>query len=123
MMLRDEPNPSNARVIAALLAIATLCPPLAAAATARPPRLDLKVAPSDVAPAEPRPALPDEPDAKGTQPDAITEIDRGRHGETRGRVTAKTGTLDGFALGDGLLQDLLEDKTIPLFRVKVAPPF
>ena len=34
-----------------------------------------------------------------------------------------SGPLGKIGGGEGMLQDLLENKTIPLFRVRMAPPF
>ena len=47
----------------------------------------------------------------------VEEVDRVGRGEIPGRLSA------GSSGDGGVLEDLLEDNTIPLFRVRVKPPF
>jgi hypothetical protein len=98
----------------------------AAPAAARPQpdlaELDLKVRPADVATpkrpnlAEPLAPLP-APIPATTPSDVVEEVDRVGRGEIPSRLSA------GSSGEGGVLEDLLEDNTIPLFRVRMKPPF
>ena len=46
----------------------------------------------------------------------VEEVDRVGRGEIPSRLSAGSG-------GGGVLEELLEDNTIPLFRVRMKPPF
>jgi hypothetical protein len=100
--------------------------PLAARPQPKPQRMDLAVRPADVrlkppvVVLEPLSAL-EEPEVPGVAlADPVAEIDQVERTEIPDRRRAKS----GLQLGDnGLLQELLEDKTIPIFRVTVEPPF
>jgi hypothetical protein len=122
-MLRAKARPSAAQacVVMALFWVA-----LAAPAAARPQpdlaELDLRVRPADVAaPKRPKLAEPlapvSAPPASAMPPDVVEEVDRVGRGENPSR-------LSGGSSGDGgVLEELLEDNTIPLFRVRMKPPF
>jgi hypothetical protein len=119
--LPDQGN-SRWRVARAVCLTALLWAALAAPATARPQPpladLDLKVRPGDVkmpqspALAEPLPAT-----ARPAAPDLVEEVDRVERGDLPYRLSGRAGDEGG------ILEDLLEDKTIPLFRVRMKPPF
>jgi hypothetical protein len=98
----------------------------AAPAAARPQpnlaELDLKVRPADVAaPKRPKLAEPvapvSAPPASAVPPDVVEEVDRVGRGEIPSRLSA------GSSGDGGVLEELLEDNTIPLFRVRMKPPF
>jgi hypothetical protein len=99
-------------------------------AAAKPARdlstLDLSLSPGDVVPAAPPSApeagLPRAPYAQNT-PEVVREVDQVRRAGTPNRRESGGGPLGGLTGDDGVLQELLEDKTIPLFRVRVEPPF
>ena len=99
---------------------------LAAAAGARPQqpdlaKLDLRVRSADVAapkrPASAEPPAPAPALTSATRSDVVEEVDRAGRGEIPSRLSA------GSSGDGGVLEDLLEDNTIPLFRVRVKPPF
>jgi hypothetical protein len=98
----------------------------AAPAAARPQpdlaELDLEVRPADVAaPKRPKlaePAAPvSAPPASAIAPNIVEEVDRVGRGEIPSRLSA------GSSGDGGALEELLEDNTIPLFRVRMKPPF
>ena len=60
------------------------------------------------------PASP--PPTSATRSDVVEEVDRVGRGEIPSRLSAGSG-------GGGVLEELLEDNTIPLFRVRMKPPF
>lgn len=111
---------------AALLVIPLVIEPAVARPQPKPARLDLSVRPGDVLPM-PAASLPmlDEPkravEASMLAPtDPVGEIDQVRRTEIPDRRRAQS----GLEFGDSnLIQELLENKTIPLFRVTVEPPF
>lgn len=106
---------------AALAAVPALARPAADLS-----ELDLRLKPADVAP-PPAPLQPREPTDPPTRaqslPEVVSEVDQVRQSPTPNRRAPGTGPLDDLGGNDGLLQELLENKTIPLFRVRVAPPF
>jgi hypothetical protein len=53
----------------------------------------------------------------------VGAIDQAPVSETPNRHKAGTGTLENLAGDDELLKQLLEDKTIPLFRIRMQSPF
>ena len=117
---RVRRRPSAACVLMALSWTA-----LAAAAGARPQqpdlaKLDLRVRSADVAaPKRPESAEPPAPapaSTSATRSDVVEEVDRAGRGEIPSRLSA------GSSGDGGVLEDLLEDHTIPLFRVRVKPP-
>lgn len=90
----------------------------------KPQRIDLSVRPADVRLQRPVAVLEpvvEEPAIPGVGPaDPVAEVDRVARTEIPDRRRARS----GLQLGDsGLLQELLEDQTIPIFRVTVEPPF
>jgi hypothetical protein len=111
---------------AALLIIPVMIEPVDARPQPKPARLDLSVRPGDLRPM-PLASLPvlDEPkgavEAHMLAPtDPVAEIDQVRRTEIPDRRRAQS----GLEFGDSnLIQELLENKTIPLFRVTVEPPF
>ncbi len=88
--------------------------------------LDLRLQPSDVVSALP-PGLSDTPVPPRMHdqsvPEIVSDVDRVAETPTPNRRVAGTDALGDLSFGEGVLQDLLENKTIPLFRVRVAPPF
>jgi hypothetical protein len=90
--------------------------------------LDLDVRPGDfAAPKRPpfvTPAPAPAPDSAGSGtpvlPEVFDEVDRV---ERRDIPNGPRGTPLGSQAGDGFLEELIEGKTIPLFRVTVQPPF
>ena len=99
--------------------------PGSAATTRGMAGLDLRLRPGDVVLPPPEapaiePALP-APSAQSVS-EVVGEVDRVTEPETPNRHAADTGPL-GELVGDGLLKELLENKTIPLFRIRVEPPF
>jgi hypothetical protein len=114
------------RHFSAACALMALCwAAFAAPAAARPQpelaELDLRVRPTDVpAPKRPKlaePLAPAPASTSATRSDVVEEVDRVGRGEIPSRLSAGSG-------GDGgVLEELLEDNTIPLFRVRVKPPF
>ena len=116
-------RPSAARACA-LMALSWAALPAPAAARPQPDlaELDLRVRPADVAaPKRPKLAEPlapvSAPPASAMRPDVVEEVDRVGRGEIPSR-------LSGGSSGDGgVLEELLEDNTIPLFRVRMKPPF
>lgn len=111
---------------AALFVVPLVIEPADARPQPKPTRLDLSVRPADLRPM-PATSLPvlDEPEgaveASMLAPtDPVTEIDQVRRTEIPDRRRAQS----GLEFGDSnLIQELLENKTIPLFRVTVEPPF
>jgi len=87
--------------------------------------LDLRLKPADVAPPPPPPyrSVTGAPSADELAADGADMLDRGPQIQTPNRRKAGGGALDTFAGDDELLKRLLEDKTIPLFRIRVEPPF
>ncbi len=88
--------------------------------------MDLRLSPSDVAAAHP-PRLPGGPVAPRMHgqsvPEIVGEIDQVQRPETPNRLEAGAGPLGSLSADEGMLKELLENKTIPLFRVRMAPPF
>ena len=112
-------------VLVTVLALGqALALPLAARPQPKPVRMDLAVRPADVRLKPPvvvfEPAF-EEPEVPGVGPaNPVAEIDQVDRTEIPDRRRAKS----GLEIGDSdLLQELLEDKTIPIFRVTVEPPF
>jgi hypothetical protein len=86
--------------------------------------LDLRLDSTDVAPAPPPPFRsfttgPADESGNGS----VGAIDQAPVSETPNRHKAGTGTLDNLAGDAELLKQLLEDKTIPLFRIRMQSPF
>ena len=50
-------------------------------------------------------------------------MDQAQRAEPPKRRLPGSGPLDSVTGNQGVLKDLLENKTIPLFRVTVEPPF
>jgi hypothetical protein len=88
--------------------------------------LDLDVRPGDVAaPKRPpfvAPAPARDTAGSGTPvlPEVFEEVDRV---ERQDIPNGRRGTPLGSQAGDGFLEELIDGKTIPLFRVTVQPPF
>jgi hypothetical protein len=87
--------------------------------------LDLRLTPNDVAPPPPA-ALPNSPEPsvlhRQNVPEIVGEIDQVQRSDTPQKRTV-TGPLESLSGSQGVLKELLENKTIPLFRVSVPPPF
>ena len=99
--------------------------PGSAATTRGMAGLDLRLRPGDVVlPPPEAPAIELAVPAPSAQSvsEVVSEVDRVTEPETPNRHTTDTGPL-GELVGDGLLKELLENKTIPLFRIRVEPPF
>ena len=106
-------------VIWALPAVARSAPDLG--------QLDLTVRPADVAApprsilAEPLPPLAHPP--AGPMANPVDEIDKVEPNPTPNRGPSLLGPLGGLGGEEGgVLQELLENKTIPLFRVRMKSP-
>lgn len=93
-------------------------------------RVDLSVRPGDLKlPPTPKPMAPlvsTEPATAAGEPvyalsDQVEATDRVRRGEIPDRRRLQNGL--GIGPDSGLLAELLEDQTIPLFWVTVEPPF
>jgi hypothetical protein len=87
--------------------------------------MDLRLKPGDVAPAPPPPyrSVTGAPPVEELAMDVTGTRDQGPQVETPNRRKAGAGSLDSLAGDDEFLKQLLEDKTIPLFRIRVEPPF
>ena len=126
-----DPGWPVAGLIPALLVFATVWGLGNQPASARPApidQLDLTVRPTDVAAAKnPLPTLAPVTDASAgldTVASPVDEVDKVRPTVTPNRRTTTLGPL-GTLGGEegGVLQELLENKTIPLFRVRMESPF
>jgi hypothetical protein len=120
---RVDRRPSAARACA-LMALSWAAAAAPAAARPQPnlAELDLRVRPADVAaPKRPKLAEPlapaSPPPTSATPSDVVEEVDRVGRGEIPSRLSA------GSSGDGGVLEELLEDNTIPLFRVRMKPPF
>jgi len=110
---------------AALLAAGGTLPASARSAT-NLSTLDLQLQPRDVAPPELlESGIGDAPVSAGSQnlPEVVREVDQAQRTEPPKRRLPGSGPLDSVTGDQGVLKDLLENKTIPLFRVTVEPPF
>jgi hypothetical protein len=111
------------------LAASAVCLVLTAAESVRAAQdlygLDLRLKPADVAPppSPPYRSTTGAPSAEELAAVEASALDHGPQIQTPNRRKAGTGSLDTFAGDDELLKELLEDKTIPLFRIRVASPF
>jgi hypothetical protein len=88
--------------------------------------LDLSLEPTDVAPPQSSPTA-ELGSIRGrsaqTTSEIVGEVDRAKSNPTPTRMAPDLGPLSSLAGDEGLLKELLEDKTIPLFRIRVEPPF
>ena len=112
------------RVASAAVAVVSLLAAVPGHAVPKAGGLDLRLESTDVAPAPPPPFRsfttgPADEAANGS----VGAIDQAPVNETPNRRKAGTGTLDNLAGDDELLKQLLEDKTIPLFRIRMESPF
>lgn len=109
--------------LAALALGVALLPPQAAAARqkADAASLDLRLRPGDLRlPPLPSPRRPSGEEPPLDQPRSAAETDR----VERALIPQRHRGGELFLVGDGgFLEELLEDSTIPLFRVTVEPPF
>ena len=80
--------------------------------------LDLRLKPADVAPSPPPPfrSVTDAPSSDELETNDVATLDQAPQTETPNRRKTIAGDED-------LLRQLLENKTIPLFRIRVEPPF
>jgi hypothetical protein len=87
--------------------------------------LDLRLSPNDVAPPQP-PVLPGSPEPSALHrqniPEIVGEIDQVQRSDAPQKRTV-TGPLESLSGNQSVLKELLENRTIPLFRVSVPPPF
>lgn len=118
------------RLLAAMLTctagLLLASPAVMARSASGQPALDLRLNPSDVRPTSvPQlPPIPVAPDVQAQNvPEIVGEVDRPKQNVTPNRRDPGSGPLGKIGGGEGMLQDLLENKTIPLFRVRMAPPF
>ena len=101
---------------------------LPAAATSKPnlAGLNLQLNPTDVAPTPPplitEARVPPKMHEQSTS-EIVGDVDQVKQTETPNRRAPGSGPLGSLTADDGVLKELLENKTIPLFRVRVAPPF
>ena len=87
--------------------------------------LDLHLKPADVAPAPPpryRSVTAAPSDAE-LETNDIGTLDQAPQTEAPNRHKTNAGSLETIAGDEDLLRQLLENKTIPLFRIRVEPPF
>ena len=129
-MRTDKVIPLRQHAIGCLLAFGMAACLLAGPAVASPAPglsgLDLRLTPSDVAPPEAAPPLNSAEDAdlhRQNVPEIVGEIDQVQRSEPPQKRTPGTGPLENLSGSQGMLKELLENKTIPLFRVSVPPPF
>lgn len=113
------------RRLAGLIAVAML-PVVAedAYAASELQSLDLRLNPADVRPAAPAPyrsVAKAEPDAQ-PETDSVAMLDQGPITRAPNRRKAGTSSLDSLTGDEDLLKELLENKTIPLFRLTVEAP-
>jgi hypothetical protein len=88
--------------------------------------IDLKVRPGDLrrsAAPRPLPSIGAAPVSEASQVDPRNPVEETDRVQRVGTPNQRHGG-NGIQLGGGgILQELLEDRTIPLFRVTVEPPF
>ncbi|MFO1047671.1 MAG: hypothetical protein U1E52_07205 [Geminicoccaceae bacterium] len=113
------------RRIAGMVAIALL-PAIAgdAYAASELQGLDLRLNPGDVRPAAPPPyrsVAKAEPEAQ-PETDSVAMLDQGPITRAPNRRKAGTTSLESLTGDEDLLKELLENKTIPLFRLTVEAP-
>lgn len=127
-MHSPPPRRRNAGGSPALVALALVLLPTGAL-EARPQRelatVDLRVRPSDLKPA-PRPLVPYAAPELDEEPalalaDQVEATDRVRRSEIPDRRREQN--LLGIGSEGSLIQELLENQTIPIFWVTVEPPF
>ena len=112
------------RAVGAAVAVVSLLTAMPGHAVPKAGGLDLRLDSTDVAPAPP-PLFrsfttgPADDAANGS----VGALDQAPVNETPNRHKAGTGTLENLAGDDELLKQLLQDKTIPLFRVRMQSPF
>ena len=87
--------------------------------------LDLRLEPADVAPSPPPPfrSVTDAPSSDELETNDVATLDQAPQTETPNRRKTSAGSLETIAGDEDLLRQLLENKTIPLFRIRVEPPF
>jgi len=107
------------------LALALLAGPAVAKPASGLSGLDLRLSPNDVAPPQP-PVLPGSPEPSALHrqniPEIVGEIDQVQRSDAPQKRTV-TGPLESLSGNQSVLKELLENRTIPLFRVSVPPPF
>lgn len=108
------------------MTVGVLAGPAGATQAQRLSGLDLRLDPKDVAPPEagPLPGAPEDADPqKQNLPEIVGEIDQVQRSAVPQKRMPGAGPLDNLSGSQGMLKELLENKTIPLFRVTVPPPF
>lgn len=123
----DPPHRRHGRA-ALLIAAGIVCAagPVAARSAPDLAGMNLRLEPTDVVPPAPpeQPRVPVAANLHGQSvPEIVGEVDKVRPAETPNRRAPGSGPLGNLTVGEGMLQEFLENKTIPLFRVRVAPPF
>lgn len=113
------------KALAAIMVCLTLAAAEPGSAAQELSGLDLRLKPTDVAPPPPPPyrSVTGAPSADELAADESSSLDRGPQIQTPNRRRDGTGSLETLTGNDELLAQLLEDKTIPLFRIRVEPPF
>lgn len=113
------------RPIAGLVAVALL-PAIAgdAYAASELRGLDLRLNPADVRPAAPPPyrSVAKADSDVQAETDSVAMLDQGPITKAPNRRKAGTSSLESLAGDEDLLKELLENKTIPLFRLTVEAP-
>jgi hypothetical protein len=125
-LLPDRGAPRSLAPVLAAVLLATPAMPAAARQSFDMRELDLEVRPGDVAApkrppfANPLPAQDPAGSSTPVLPEITGEVDRVERHEI---PNGPRGTPLGSEAADGFLEELIEGKTIPLFRVTVKPPF
>lgn len=112
-------------VAALALLVATLALSAQAKTAPKLSALDLQLKPADIAPppASTPKVVADDAGSAQTVTSVVRDVDQARERATPNRQAAGTGPLGKLTADDGFFKELLENKTIPLFRVRMAPPF
>lgn len=109
------------------MTVGVLAGPAGATQAQRLSGLDLRLGPKDVAPpaeATPLPSAPEDADPQDQNlPEIVGEIDQVQRSSAPQKRMPGAGPLENLSGSQGMLKELLENKTIPLFRVSVPPPF
>ena len=108
------------------MTVGVLAGPAGATQAQRLSGLDLRLGPKDVAPSQaaPLPSAPEDADPQDQNlPEIVGEIDQVQRSSAPQKRMPGAGPLENLSGSQGMLKELLENKTIPLFRVSVPPPF
>ena len=113
-------------LLAVGMTVGVLAGPAGATQAQRLSSLDLRLGPSDVAPPEaaPLPSAPEDADLQHQNlPEIVGETDQVQRSSVPQKRMPGAGPFESLSGSQGMLKELLENKTIPLFRVSVPPPF